>query len=138
MLRILAQVTIYGGKDALSPLMANSAIPNGKLKQLGLLRKTPDTDSWAYSSPYYRFHFESLSEELYDFLSKHYLLEPYKLNEKEGIEYSLLTVIPVEQSFEETFSCLLSNETLSLLSKLGLSLQIAPAVTMPETPFWSD
>lgn len=138
MLRIIACINIYGNKCALEPLVIGSAIPNGELKQIGLLRKIPDVDRWVYQSPYYQFHWESLDEELYDFLKAHHLLEAHKVNEKEDVEYSMLTIYPVEQSFEETFSCYLTHKTLLLLSKLGLGLEIAPVLDMPETPFWAD
>jgi len=138
MLRILANINIHGKKSALDPLVFDSVIPNGKLWQTGLKRKIPAVDSWVYESPYYRFHWETLDEELYDFLKEHYLLEARKINEKHGIEYALFTITPVEQSFKETFSCLLSNKMLLFLSRLGLSLEIAPAVIMPEKPFWTD
>jgi hypothetical protein len=140
MLHILAEISISGRKSALSTLVENSVIPNGELMQLGLLRKhpPPPADSWMYSSPYYRFNLEKLDEELYDFLSRHHFLEACKLNENEGIDYPLLTIIPVDKSFEEIFACVLSHKTLLLLSKLGLGLQIAPAMTMPEASFWID
>lgn len=99
----------------------------------------PDVDSWVYQSPYYQFHWIPLfDEELYNFLRAHYPLKAHKLNEKEGIKYTMLTIIPVEQSFEETFSCYLTHRALLLLSKLGLGLEIAPVLDMPETLFWSD
>lgn len=38
-----------------------------------------------------------------------------------------ITLSPVEQSYDETFACLLSHETLKTLVLMGLSFQIAPS-----------
>ena len=54
------------------------------------------------------------------------------------IEYAIFTLCPVEQSHEETFACLLSQKTLKVLVDLGLCLEIAPEVFMPEVPYWNN
>lgn len=138
MSRIIARINIYGNKCTLEPLVIGSAIPNGELKQIGLLRKIPDVDRWVYQSPYYQFHWETLDDELHNFLKGHHLLEAYKVNEKKDIKYSMLVICPVEQSFEETFSCYLTHKTIMLLDRLSLGLEIAPEERMPEAPFWAD
>jgi len=136
MLRILGQIWISGNKAGLEPLVQASAIPSGKLEQMGLKRKVPDVDSWFYGSPCYQFHWESLDEELYSFIESNRRIKPFLIPWSSGLQYAHLQITPVDQSFEETFSCLLSRRTINLLSELGLGLEIAPEVTMPEFPFW--
>ena len=137
MLRILGCICIYGSKASLEPLVQTSAIPSGQMMQLGLKRKIPDVDSWIYSSPYYQFHhYEPLDEELHEFIKSNRRIGNFLIPRNHGIEYAHLKITPVEQSFEEIFSCLLSHKTITLLSELGLGLEISPAVVMPEFPFW--
>ena len=137
MFRILGIISIYGTKASLAGLVSNSAIPLGTLKQIGTKRKVPDIDSWCYSSPYYRFReIITLDEEVFDFLIAHERLKDYLDINDDGIEYAIFTLCPVDQSYEETFSCLLSQKTLKILVDLGLSLEISPASVMPDVDYW--
>jgi hypothetical protein len=137
MLRILGNIEIYGSKASLEQLITVDPIPNSILKQIGTKRKIPDKDSWCYGSPSYRFReIITLDEEVHDFLTAHERLGDVLANRNAGIEYAIFTLCPVDQSYEETFACLLSCETLGLMVNMGLSLQIAPASVMPDVDFW--
>jgi hypothetical protein len=137
-MRILAFIAILGPKIPLEQLSSHSAIQDGSLYQLGLKMRNPPPDSWKYMSPIYRFDADSLDEDLYSFLLANEGLGKFLCKVRDKVEFALLTVMPVEQTFEETFSCLLSQETLSKLTMMGLGLEIAPEVIMPEYPFWKE
>jgi hypothetical protein len=137
---VLGNIEIFGTKAGLEGLASNSAIPSGILKQLGTKRKVPDVDSWGYSSPRYRFHFdfEKFDEEVCDFLLAHQRLRNYLDINDTRIEYAIFTLYPAEQNDEEFFSCLLSQKTLKVLVDLGLCLEIAPEVLSSEAPYWES
>jgi hypothetical protein len=136
-LRILGNIAIYGTKASLDQLISVDPIPNSILEQIGIKRKIPDKDLWCYGSPSYRFReIITLDEEVRDFLIAHERVGNVLANRDSGIEYAFFTLCPVDQSYEETFACLLSCETLRLLVNMGLSLQIAPAAIMPDVDFW--
>lgn len=137
MLRILCCISIYGNKLSLRELVSKNAIPNGELNQIGLKRKIQDVDSWCYSSPTYQFTREKFDIEVRDFLIHHLKIGEILKTSREGIQYALFTICPVEQSFEDEFSCLLTRETLDILSNLRLALEVAPAVIMPEVEYWA-
>ena len=137
MLRILGNIEIYGTKASLERLISIDPIPNSVLQPIGTKRKVPDTDSWCYGSPSYRFReIITLDEEVRDFLIAHERVGDVLAERDWGIEHAIFTLCPVEQSYEETFACLLSCETLQILVRMGLSLQIAPASIMPDVGFW--
>jgi hypothetical protein len=138
MLRVIGCIHISGTKAGLETLVSNSVIPSGILKQIGTKRKIPDVDSWSYSSPWYRFHFdfEQFDEEICDFLLAHQQLKDYLDIRDTRIKYAIFTLCPVGQSHEETFACLLSQKTLKVLVDLGLCLEIAPEVLSSEAPYW--
>lgn len=137
MLRILGNIEIYGTKASLEQLVSVDPIPNSILKQIGTKRKIPDKDLWCYGSPSYRFReITTLDEEVRDFLIAHERLGDVLAVRDPGIQYAIFTLCPVEQSYEETFACLISCETLQILVRMGLALQIAPASVMPDVDFW--
>lgn len=136
MLRILGEISVYGSAASLERLVSTASIQNGVLKQIGTLRKVPDKDFWCYASPRYRFHADTLDEEVRGFLTAHKRLgEALAINDA-GIRYALFTLCPVDQSYEEAFACLLGKDTLRVLSDLGLALEIAPESVMPEAEYW--
>lgn len=136
MLRILGNISIYGSQCDLEKLASTAKIPNSTLRQIGILRKIPDIDSWCYGTQWYRFNFETLDEEIQNFLIAHEQLGIMLPDYDISMDKAVLTLCPVEQSDEEVFSCLLSNDTLHILSRLSLSLQIAPASIMPDVMYW--
>lgn len=138
MLRILTHIGIYGTKASVERFASVAAIPSGSFKQCGLKRKVPDVDSWNYSSPYFQFRFDTLDDEIRDFLVAHAQVGKAVAIPDEGITWTLFTVTPVSQSFEDEFSCLLSTETLQALSATGLALEINPEAIMPDAPFWTS
>jgi hypothetical protein len=140
-MRILGEIAIYGRWVSLNLLSMNAAILNGQLKQLGLKRThpPPPADSWVYRSPLYRFGIDdTLDEELYSFLLANRSLGQYLDLNDTGIEYAHLTLIPVEQTSERRFACLLAPRTISLLNEMMLGLEIAPVEYMQDYPFWDD
>lgn len=136
MLRILCRISIYGNKKSLDELILKKAIPNGSIEQVGIKRKIPDIDKWCYSSPTYQFNRDNFDAEVCDFLSHHLKIGDALSEKSDDTEYALLSICPVGQKFEDEFSCLLSRKTLDVLSKLRLSLEIAPEVIMPEFSYW--
>lgn len=136
MLRVLGQISIFGTRAAVERIASIAPIPGGKMTQIGLARKVPEPDSWCYESPRYRFHQETLDPEVRDFLAAHIQLCQALIPPEPGLKYAFFTLCPVEQSYEEEFACVLSNETLQVLSALGVSLQIAPEAVMPDAPYW--
>jgi hypothetical protein len=137
-MRILGEISVYGRKVMVDRLNSYSAIQSGRVIQLGLKRKIPDTDSWVYCSPMYQFNDELLDEQLYEFLLTAKGLEGQLLPDDKEVVNAELCLIPVEQTFEETFYCFLRPKTLSLLSSLGLSLEVEPESVMPEFPLWEE
>lgn len=136
MFRILGQISIYGSKSALDSLHNNQILREGTLKQIGLARKVPDIDYWSYASPWYRFRSEKLDDEIQNFLVANKKLGKAIGDIAPGIRYSFFTLSPVAQNEENLFSCLLSNETLEMLSKLHLALEISPASVKPNGAYW--
>lgn len=135
-MRILGQISIYGTKASLERFASMASIPSGTTKQVGLKRKVPETDSWCYASPWYCFRFENLDEEMCDFLIAHAQLGNALAIPDPERRYAFFTLCPVDQSDDETFACLLSRETLQVLSSLGVAFQIAPESVMPDAPYW--
>lgn len=138
MLRVLGNIQIYGSSSGLEGMVSVAAIPNGDLQQVGTKRKEPDKDSWCYASPWYRFRLDVLDEEVFDFLVAHKKIEAFLKANRKSIEYALFTLCPVNQSHEEIFACLIGNESLGMLSRVGLDLEIAPASVMPEASYWKE
>uniref|UniRef100_UPI003342314E hypothetical protein n=1 Tax=Castellaniella defragrans TaxID=75697 RepID=UPI003342314E len=138
MLRILGQISISGTKASIDRCASIARIPRGTIMRTGLARKVPPADSWCYSSPWYRFNFHTMDQEIRSFVMAHAQLGKALAGHDAGITYALFTLCPVEQTFEETFSGLLSRETLQALSCLGVGLEIAPAVLMPDVPCWVE
>jgi hypothetical protein len=136
MLRILGQLSLFGTKVSVEGVASLTPIPRGLVKQIGLKRKPPETDHWCYESPLYRFHPETIDEEVRDFAFAHARLGEALANQELGITHAFLTLCPVEQSLEEEFACVLSAETLRAILHLGVGLQIAPAKVMPDAPYW--
>ena len=137
-MRILAHIVITGPRIQLEELSSHSAIQDGKLCQLGLRRTPPPVDSWKYSSPIYQFDAVFLDEDLYSFLLANKRLGKFLHKIRDKVSYAFLSVVPVGQTYEQTFSCLLSQETLSMLTTMGLGLEIAPETLLPEYPFWKE
>lgn len=137
MLRILGQISIFGTKASVERVASDVQIPGGKITQTGLSRRIPDPDSWCYESPRYQFHQETLDDEVRDFATAHARLGKTLCEKVEGLTYAFFTICPVDQSYDEEFSCVLSNHTLRALFNLGVALQIAPSPVMPEVPYWS-
>jgi hypothetical protein len=117
-------------------LATHETIPNGELKPVGLKRKIPDADRWCYSSPTYQFSRDYFDELVLDFLSKHLAVGRGLEKYLDDIEYAIFNICPVGQTFEDEFSCLLTRKTLDVLSRLRLSLEIAPSAVMPEFDDW--
>ena len=136
MLRIIGQISVYGTKASVERCASIAAIPEGVIKQMGLMRKVPEANSWSYESPLYRFHLDVIDKEIQDFIAAHGQLGNALAEDDPGITYAFFTLCPVDQSYEENFACVFSRETLHSLSCLGLALQIAPASVMPEAPYW--
>ncbi|MFC5770694.1 hypothetical protein [Thauera sinica] len=136
MFRILGQISIYGRKASVDRCALAAPIPGSTITQIGLMRKIPDVDSWCYASPWYRFHLDLIDAEVRDFIAAHAQLAGAFSACDTGIDYAFFTLCPVEQSDEECFACVLDRETLQALSGLGVGLQIAPALVMPDVPYW--
>jgi hypothetical protein len=137
MLRILAQISVYGTKKSIEEIASDAAFNDGKLMQCGLLRKPPVADSWCYSTAWYRFDFDRLDKEILQFLNSHMSIDGVLSKHLNGLEYAMLVLCPVRETFEHEFSFLLSKETLSALCRMGLALELAPATTMPDCQNWS-
>lgn len=136
MLRILGRFSLYGSRDSLARIASIVEFPSAVLEQIGQKRRTPEKDSWAYSSPWYRFELNRLDEQVAEFLDLHKGLGDALARSDVGISHAMFTLCPVEQSGEQVFSCLLSHKTISLLSALRLALEISPAPVMPEVEDW--
>lgn len=133
---LLGKIEIDGTKASLDKLASVALIPDGKMKQLGLKAKVPPQDTWCYSSPIYRFRFDESDQEIYDFLTAHLQVGKALAARDTEIEYAFFTLVPVEQSYEGSFSGIFSCETLKLLADMGLELQISPESMMPDAPYW--
>ncbi|MEI6544829.1 MAG: hypothetical protein WCL60_15035 [Methylococcales bacterium] len=134
MFRILGQIEVYGSKSDIDLCASIALIEGGVIKQIGLKRKIPDTDSWYYASPLYCFNRNRIDEEIHNFIAS-----CSRIGEgisASGIKEAFFTLYPIDQSFDEMLSCVFSNETITLISSLGIGLQIAPEVTMPDAPYW--
>jgi hypothetical protein len=137
MLRIIGNIEIYGTMASLEKLISINPIPNSILRQIGNKRKVPDIDFWCYGSPLYRFReIISLDEDIRNFLLVHEQLGDFLVVQDSEIKDAIFTLSPVDQSYEETFACLLSNKTLQILVSMGLSLQIAPVSVIPDVGYW--
>ena len=132
----LCQLAVYGDKPSVERVASFASFSTGTITRTGTMRKIPDPDSWCYSTAWYRFDLDSINEELRDFLFVHGRVRDVTITV--GITYAFLTLCPVEQSYEHTFACVLERETLEAIWQLGLALQIAPASTMPDAPFWNS
>lgn len=137
MFRILGQISIYGRKASIDRCALVAPISGSTITQIGLMRKVPDADSWCYASPWYRFHLDLIDAEVRDFIAAHVQLADALAARDAGIDYAFFTLCPVEQSDEECLACVLDRETLQALSGLGVGLQIAPALVMPDAPYWA-
>ena len=135
-MKIFAEITVSGRKQALDVLNTNNAIRHGEIKQLWLKRKQVPQDLWVYNSPLYIFNPDSLDEELYSFLHVNRNLSHYLHNKNEDIDDAYLSIITTDQTFEEMFACLFSLKTITLLGEIGLGLEIDPEVVMPDFPYW--
>jgi hypothetical protein len=136
MLRILAKISIFGTKSAVQQLGSTASMENGDIQQVGIARPKPDVDFWCYGSLWYRFRLGTFDDELLDFLETHKSLGDALTAVRSEVKYALCTVCPVEQTDEEVFACIFGDDTLSILTDLGLSLEIAPASVMPDVPYW--
>ena len=136
MLRILGKISIFGTLTAIQQLESKKPISNGLLQQVGAGRPIPVVDSWCYGSAWFSFRFDSLDEEIFNYLVAHERLGDALAVVHTGVKYAMFTVTPIDQTYEEPFSCLLSVKTLRKLSDLGLALELAPASVMPDAPYW--
>jgi hypothetical protein len=136
MLRILGKISIFGTMAGLDQLVSVGPISDSILQQVGALRKNPDTDLFCYGSPWYSFRADALDEEVRNFLVANARLGDVLAVRDPGIRYAIFTLCPVNESYEETFACLFSQETLQVLLGLGLALEIAPASVMPAAAYW--
>ncbi len=134
MVRVLGRISIFGTSAGLQPLIERHAIPNGVLSRSGQKRKIPDVDAYCYASAWYQFRCESLDDEVRHFLTAHLNLENVARSNEHRVDYALFSLCPVAHN--EVFPCLLSLHNLKLLSRMGLSLEIAPAALMPEFDYW--
>lgn len=138
MFRVIGQISISGSKASIDRCSSTTPIVDGVITQSGLKRKTPDIDSWHYASPWYRFHCNTIDDEIKDFANANAKLHDILLPRDFGITYAFLTICPVGQSSDESLSCVFSLETLQAILYLGVGLQIAPAELMPEVPYWKS
>lgn len=138
-MKVFAEISVFGRKEALSFLSSNYAIKHGELKQLGLKkRKTPPPDLWCYGTPLYRLDTDALEEELYSILDANRGLGMFLHNTKEGIDGASMTIIITDQTSEEMFGCFFPLKTIQLLAEIGLELDIDPEVCIPDYPYWSE
>jgi hypothetical protein len=139
-MKVFIAISISGRKEALSVLSSNDAIKRGELKRLGLRRKTPPPDLWGYISPTYRVNddIDAFENELYSFLCAHRKLGEFLSGSRNGIDNAFLSIIIVDQTVEDLFSCVLPHKTISLLNEIGLDLEIEPVVIIPDYPYWID
>ena len=138
MLRLLGQFSFFGSRARIERFAAVASIPGAVIRRVGSKRKIPTADSWCYSSPWYRFRLESIDEELRDYMLAHARLGDALAVPDEEMQYAFFTLCPVDQSSREALACVLSRETLQVLSRLGVAFQIAPASVMPDAPFWRE
>ncbi len=138
MLRIIGKISILGDFAITQQLESKKLIPNGLLQQVGARRPIPADDLWCYGSNWFSFRFDSLDEEILNYLIAHERLGDALAVAHTGVKYALLTVTPVGQTYEETFSCLFGVKTLRKLSDLRLALEIAPESVMPDVPYWIE
>ena len=135
-MRILGKITFFGTKTSLDLLASSAPFTNSVFEQVGALRKVPDLDSWCYGTPWYRFRFEQLDEDVRRFLLAHETLLGTSIFRDAEIKYSIFTLSPITQNPDEAFSCFFDTKTLEKLLVLGLALEIAPASVMPDAPYW--
>jgi hypothetical protein len=135
-MRILARISIFGRKAVIDEIASLAGIRNGEIMQCGLLRKPPLIDSWHYSTTWFRFNFNHLDEEMLSFLDAHSVLEHVLPPRSREVEYAQVTLCPVGQTYEHELSFYLKPETLRRLCRMGLALELAPAVRMPDAPYW--
>ncbi|MDH4275743.1 MAG: hypothetical protein OEW08_11955, partial [Gammaproteobacteria bacterium] len=120
MLRILGKISVFGDYDAINKVASACPIPNHVLLKVGGARKVSNTDAWCYGSAWYEFHIDELDIEVQNFLRAHELLATNSPVSIPGIVHAIFTLCPVGQNEEEIFSCLLTLETLKILSNLAL------------------
>ena len=134
---IVGNIKIYGTLSALEFISKKHLIRNGLLQRVGSERKPPDQNSWRYGTPNYQFgNIITLDEDVHDFLTDHIQLESVLNHTIEGVTSSVFTLMPIDQSFEHMFSCLLTRKTLRIMMRIGLDFQISPEVIMPDAVHW--
>ncbi|TAL26799.1 MAG: hypothetical protein EPN97_18845 [Alphaproteobacteria bacterium] len=136
MFKLLGRIDIDGTKASIDKCALIASIPSGTIKQIGLKRKVPIVDAWLYASPWYRFHLDTMDDEIRDFLTAHSRVGDALAARDAGIAYAFFTLCPVETKDEGSFAGIFSLETLKLLASMGLELQISPATVMPDSPYW--
>lgn len=136
MLELWGKIYISGTKSCIEKCAAIAPIPNGIIMQLGLKQKVPDTDSWLYQTPLYRFRSDTLDDEIRDFLTAHSHIRDGLYACDTEIKYAFFTIVPVANDPDHSFSTIFRRETLKLLTDIGLELEIAPENLMPDAPYW--
>lgn len=138
MTRLLGRIEVYGTKASLDNFVSLAPMPNWELAQIGLKKKIPELDAWTYSSPFYRFDVQTSDEDIYDFIAAHGKIGDALKERYSDIEYAFFTLVPVIESYEDSFAGIFSCKTLALLSNMRLELQISPEATMPAAEWWSS
>ncbi len=136
MLRILARIQVSGSNIRLAQLDQNRLIPHGVLRQIGLVRRIPDTDSSLYASPWYEFPLETFDSDIAEFLAVHEALGLELGKDLSEIRFAALTICPVDATALDQFAGFFDRDFLMRLSTMSLGLEIAPAQVMPQFARW--
>ncbi len=134
-MRLLGRIIVFGAEKPLRQFLAISQIPDGKMEICGAKRKIAVPDLWLYSSPWYAFAPETLDEDLRSFITANWN-GSLDLSQYQGIEFAALCLCPVGQDDAGGLATLFSPHTLKALCQAQLSLEIAPALVMPEVMAW--
>lgn len=138
-MRVLSRISVYGKKLQINNFLSEAKLLNWKIEQVGSHRKVPEIDYWCALSEGYEFDFNSLGNELLEFLSvNEWIKKGFSFAFRGAPDKGFLTIFVTDREEGEDLSTIFDSKLLSKIVELGLELEISHENIMPNLPLWRE
>jgi hypothetical protein len=136
MCRVLVQLSVWGNDEDIQSLSAQIDGSIGRIVHVGTKSMKPENRCMSFCTPWHEIDNDNVNDGLYSFIEAHKNISAL-VSESSFNNITLrLTVCPVDETQENSFSCLIGIRTVRKLAELGLEFEISPAVVMPQATYW--